>query len=277
MFLRSQTFAYLFAFAILGLAGEASGFQSIQQTKPPAKIARLEGQLDRLREVKSVLEATLEDGLAKAADLERKLTELKWANIEQVVASESYPDVIKSLHSQRVQLMISVAGLEARRKAILAATEQVTNKTVDEELLKPLQESVKIRSEMYQTAMSQEANNEISKSIVLQAQLAMLNAQSRLAEVKSNARSSETLDRLTASLLDSSLELAEQKAMLAETESLVNRIEPAQRKFQEVEEVRNSMSSTQQAINVAQAQLNEVKVKISNFTAELEELKGQGQ
>ena len=112
---------------IISLSFSASAWsQSFIQPPPlpPAAIA-LQQEIQTKEANAEVLKQQLEQIKMNVRATAKNLESLDTWEKEVGVSLESFPEIIKSLQSQRIDLMVDLAGLTAKREAILAAQKKV--------------------------------------------------------------------------------------------------------------------------------------------------------
>ena len=112
---------------IIGLSFSTSAWsQSIIEPRPlpPAAIA-LQQEIATKEANAVVLRQQLEQIKKSVLETVKNLESLDTWEKEVGVSIESFPEIVKNLQSQRIDLMIDLAGLTAKRDAILAAQKEV--------------------------------------------------------------------------------------------------------------------------------------------------------
>ena len=116
---------------IIGLSFSTSAWsQSFIEPRPlpPAAIAlqqKIESKEANAEVLKQQLQQTQKNKQATAKNLESLDT---WEK-EVGISIESFPEIIKSLQSQRIDLIVDLAGLTAKRDAILSAQKEVDDES----------------------------------------------------------------------------------------------------------------------------------------------------
>ena len=183
-----------------------------QDSKPKVEDFKNEKDalIERLREESSKI---------KTYDIE--LEKLKKYGTTLAVSKDSYPEILKIIHSQRVQLSIDLAGLEARYDAIAIAIAEASKKQ-SEEVLKPYKRLVEVRyANLKQVKKLLETGSASSEKLRM-AEVELLESRLRLAEA---SKPSGSLSHLNSQLLDASLERAEKTARLEKANSLFKDVE----------------------------------------------------
>ena len=112
---------------VLSLSFPASVWsQSFIQPPPPSPAALALQQEIKTKEANAeVLKQQLEQTQKNKQATAKNLASLDTWEKEVGVSIESFPEIVKNLQSQRIDLMIDLAGLTAKREAILAAQKEV--------------------------------------------------------------------------------------------------------------------------------------------------------
>ena len=112
---------------VLSLSFPASAWsQSFIQPPPPSPAALALQQEIKTKEANAeVLKQQLEQTQKNKQATAKNLASLDTWEKEVGVSIESFPEIVKNLQSQRIDLMIDLAGLTAKREAILAAQKEV--------------------------------------------------------------------------------------------------------------------------------------------------------
>jgi ABC-type Na+ efflux pump permease subunit len=244
--------------------------QSVQPNPLP-KAAAIERTI-------TIFQRRLAEELKLNNDAGEKLKELVAQQAEVVkqqdsvgVSPESFPEIMKNLQSQRIQLMIDLAGLDARRKVLVEAREEITNDT-NNEVLKPLLEMIEIEKERLQRAENLHAEGTKPKAEVLSAKRGVLAAEVQLAEAKSRQSSSLTGERINANLLDTSLEHAEKQARLDTTKTLLETLTQSRSFVQETEKNERELLRLQETMTQSNKRIQNTQDEISALEAELDKI-----
>lgn len=222
------------------------------QSAPPAakksaRVLELEREIqERLDRIKTS-ETIIADADDRSRLLQDKIELLKQEETKMSVSSESYPEVLKTLHSQRVQLLIDLAGIEARHKAIEEAIDRVrfeTSAKIDDSLKRLLA----IRERDLERLRQLHANGTVSMNEISKAEVALLEAKTRVAQLKEP--SDGMLDHLNGQLLDTSLEKAEKTARLSKANMLIDEVDAYRMHADKISRARqqlNGLSITKRA------------------------------
>jgi len=189
---RTSCFALGLTLALV--CQQSAGQSAPAPPKVPARVAELQAYLEKFK--------SLREDLNERLDVD--------------------PEILKTIQSQRVQLSIDLAGLEARYDAIAKAVDGAERKR-KEDFLKPYKQLVDLRQAKLNRLIENKATTPKEKRDA--AEVELLEAQLRLAEA---SKPSGALSHLNSQLLDTSLEQAEKTARLDKANSLFKDVEEYQ-------------------------------------------------
>ncbi len=193
------------------------------------KISALGQQLEELgfeiqtiETEKSSAAAGQTEAKIRAAELDKMRSELIQQQYELGVSNVSYDEIIRLLQTQRVQLSVDLAGIEARRE-ILIAQQESGQKSAGEQT-NPLAEMIKqligIQQERLSSIEALHAKGSAATADVLNAKQQLLETQIRLAE-KIHAANDNRGASMDPELLNVSLARAETAARLNRVNQLL--------------------------------------------------------
>ena len=115
----------------LSLSFSASAWGQAAITPPPPSPAAiaLQQEIQTKEANAEVLKQQLEQIKKNVRATAKNLESLDTWEKEVGVSLESFPEIIRSLQSQRIDLMVDLAGLTAKRDAILAAQKEVDDES----------------------------------------------------------------------------------------------------------------------------------------------------
>ena len=116
---------------IISLSFAASAWsQAAISPPPPSPVAiALQQEIQTKAANAEVLKQQLEQIKTSMRAMVKNLESLNTWEKKVGVSIESFPEIIKNLQSQRIDLMIDLAGLTAKREAILTAQKEVVDKS----------------------------------------------------------------------------------------------------------------------------------------------------
>ena len=226
----------------LGLAFicQQSYGQSAVTPPPVSPITRYQAELDKLKLKKENFISQIAAIEVNEKTYENELEKIKKRGAKLSLSADSYPEILKTIHSQRVQLSIDLAGLDARHVAIDTAIAKAIAER-QEKVLKPYKRLVEVRESKFEQVESLMAKGSAGSDKMREAEVELIEARLRLAEA---SKPSGSLSYLNSQLLDSSLEIAEKTARLEKANSL----------FKDVEEYRSfkeTLSETKRKLQAA--------------------------
>ena len=259
---------------VIGVSAFFGDQQSFGQSvgnapRKTAEMIKLESSIKEMMGNQKQIEDDLEKTIDKRSRLATEAEGLKQLGSKMSVSAESYPEVLKTLHSQRVQLLIDLAGIDARYQAIENAIAQVTKRKSDA-VLASLQQLVDVRSAELARLIVLKEKGSISSSEVRAAEIALLESKTRLAQV--NSTKGGVLAHLNAQLLDTSLEKAEKAARLAKVGLLITEVDAYRVHASKLNENFQQQGSLGREMNNSQRELEYIKNVISQQKTELEKL-----
>ena len=231
---RNSVLLFCFAISLAVLFTDKASAQSATPStdlplsvSPPSgssafDVQWIERSIDRQSKEYASLRKELKNIRENREQLATQLSEFDAAENESGVSIESFPEIVKNLQSKRIELIIDLAGLEAKREAILAAN---NTKQDNSEIVAPLEKLVALQ----QGKLKRVREIKAPSAEIRAAEASLLSSKVQLATAKNQNRSSKLL---TDALLSTSLAQAESKARLAKTESLLNEILPARKKLE---------------------------------------------
>ena len=243
-------------FVLAFVCQESAGQLAPSPPKISPKLAGIQAELVELKKMKENFPGLIEAEQAKQKTYEQELEELRKRKSTLKVSAESYPEILKTIHSQRIQLSIDLAGLEARRDALVLAIGNATVKR-DKEVLNPYKRLVQVREAELQRSQSLREKGSAGSKEIQNAEVELLEARLRLAEA---SKPSGSVTYLNSQLLDTSLERAEKTARLDKVASILKDVDEYQT-FQEAlnENDRNRKRTAMQLREVLNSQKSNKK------------------
>lgn len=223
---RNAVLAVCVAFAFTLVCSSTVVAQSAPPTttKPPVALspmALLQRSINSKEREATTILLGLEDITERQKAIASELAKSRAVEDKSGVSIESFQEIVKNLQAKRIELIIELAGLKARREAIVAAR---ADKPDNSAIVRPLLKII---------ALQEKELNRISKSNgsaaeIRAAEIELLSSKIKLADATS-PKSGSALLRDT--LLNTSLAHAEAKARLAKTESLLDEILPTRKQL----------------------------------------------
>lgn len=245
-----------------------------QSVSPPTgkkaeMIKSLESQIEKCIAQQQLVLGSIEASRQRRQLLQKEVDALTQLGNKMSVSPESYPEVLKTLHSQRIQLSIDLAGIDARYEAIKQAIAQVTKRQVESQA-GLLQRLVEIR-ELELDRLKKLANAAaVSTGVLRDAEIALLDAKTRLAQVASP--SGGILGHLNTQLLDTTLQRAETTARLDKAKSLTEDVDAFRTHHSKTENKLNEVMSLEDELMMLHDEKNEGEADINTLKARLENM-----
>ena len=220
----SRVFCLALGLCLAFACQSSNGQSAVTPPKVPPYVAGLQAKLNEFKREKTALTELIAKENDKLQAYDTELEKLRKRGATLSVSAESYPEILKTIHSQRVQLSIDLAGLAARHDAILKAIDRASEK-LDAEVLKPYKRLVQVREADLERSKDALKSGQMSAKDLQKSEVELLNARLRLAEA---SKPSGAVSYLNSQLLDTSLELAEKTARLEKAQSLFKDVEKYQ-------------------------------------------------
>ena len=200
---------------------------------------QLANQIDRSKQ-------SLNEALKRRASLMEKQNSIG-------ISPESIDEVMRSLHSQNIQLQIDLAGLEARREFLQQTSAELKNSASQNEVTAASEKLLEIAQKRFDRFGAGAASDARQA-----AERELLQAKIRLAEAK---RGDSRLSKISDDLYETALARAEKTARLETLDTLLDSIAPVRAEV----ETANRMS----------IQIDEINASIVEYEKELQDLEGE--
>jgi hypothetical protein len=206
--MKFHTLAVLVIFAVLSATLDSAALAQSAPAKTKSAVTRgYEARLIRLREQF----ARAEENVSKlAAERERLFEKLRAKNVNEA----SFSDVLRLLQTERVQLIIDLAGLDARKDAIVDLQQKNQSEGDQEKLLKQIMQQMESNLARAEKLYD---GNLLSAQGLQEARVSVLKAKLRYAETAKNRQADENVELLTRI----TIEQTEKRAQLATIEQLL--------------------------------------------------------
>ena len=247
-------------------SGTALSWQSA--VTPAPAVLRAQVRVDNQKELVERLRVKLQNAAAETEKLKAKKKLLIESQTKLGVSKSSFSEIMKSLQSQKIQLTVDIAGLEARQAAILASQKKGRVK-VNHEIVAPLKKLLEMlekeqiqMQKLFEKGATSDAELRKSKRAVIEAKI-------RLAQ----ASSASQLTDFDRSLLDTSLELAEKRARLSKTKALLKEVVPAIDLMEEIQDLEFQLKGTNATKNELATTISKARETLAQLVIELEAIK----
>lgn len=271
-FMKSKLPFYQFAGPLLfmvaiGIVDHTAMAQSVSPPKKPTAqlLKSKEAELDLVKSQVLTQQQFTESLRQEISSLTAQRNELLELQIEAGVSPESFPEIMRKLQTQRVDLIIELAGLKARRTAMIEfpqSTENPADKTIEllEQLLAQNLKKQARCEEMFSQGL-------IPEGEVMKAEGDVLNAEVELARAKQSTGNSQ----LAAELLTLSLDTAEKQARLDQTLLMLKSITETRQSVAEGEAVKEKLRLLKPNLESAENLLKQILAEAATRGKELQQ------
>lgn len=184
------------------------------------------------------------------------------------VSVDSYGELTRSLQSQKVQLVIDLAGLDARRKALQLASKEM-RKSEDEQIIAPLIEMVKLAKRTLDEQTQAQQHGSAGAADVREAERKLLMSQIQLAEAQ---RSQSKTSNISNDLFETSLSRAEKQARLTVVEKMLSSLAQARDVVDRTKQLGMRAEGINQSILKVSNRYEQVEFDLSQTKTELEQI-----
>ena len=259
-------------FGVLSMSATMASGQSVPANQEKAAlITEFETRIAELESLLQVAEAQRESLDEKLAEIKARRRDIMNQQDSLGVSNESFAEVVKSLQTQRVDLMIDLAGLDARRQSMLDLRD--AEPPENSPLIQRLEDLLDVEEQQLQETMSLHSQAAISKRDLQTAKRRVLEVQIRLEEARSPSQSAS---RLTESLWNISLDRAEKQARLEKIESLLNSITSSRSVLDASSYINREMTSVADQMIGLDSDIRKLDQEIQKFQMQLDDLRGEG-
>ncbi len=248
------------------VAGSEVSAQSTSSPHP--KVLEAQMRLDALRANKERLLSDLSELQQQADELFSERVEIIREQDANGISLESFPEIVKSLQSNRIDLLIDIAGLDARRE-FLTQTKLDAQAEARAAILEPIKELLMVEEQSFERVRQLFERGSVSEAQVAEAERSVLQAKIRLAEASSRMDSGKLND----DLLVTSLERAEKQARLDKTMELLDSLEISRNAMQFREEIEIKIESSQRKISRLNGVRSDLEGEIRKSEENLEQLR----
>ena len=269
-----RTSGFLLALLVaLALIANTSKSTAAFQSVPPTTQNRVANVKSLIESAEMQKESTLlqiEKNNKALLEAETELEALKAKMEKDGISGESYTDVISLLQSSKVQLLIDLAGLDAKKKTINTLQKnQNTSAGAAAEMLEQLERMYQLQEENMDELKKLAASKAISQQAIRDAEMRLIELRIRMIQEKQQVTGNP---QLVEQLIQISIEQAEKKARLEQVEIMLSQ-------FIESRDTLTSKNRLQQQINVfkgnndvANARLKNIERQIHAYQQQLSEL-----
>jgi chromosome segregation ATPase len=230
--LFSKALVVLLFLSALGCAGQLDALQ-IAPLEPAAAIANAQEQIEAHEKAIAELDSTMEPVRQQSDKLEHEIRRLQRLHFEKGISGEAFPDILRSLQTQRIQLTIDLAGLDARQKAILEYNASQSANPLVAEIIDLMESQVAAFDSQIEKVQQMYLNGVVSDEEIANLKNRQIDAKIQLQQTRLEysgglAASGDELRQIA-------LQRAEQHARLEKTEELLQGLASAPDEFTSLE------------------------------------------
>ncbi len=213
------------------------------------QLAELGFEIQTIETEKSSAEAGQAEAKIRADELDKMRSDLLRQQYELGVSNVSYDEIIRLLQTQRVQLSVDLAGIEARREILVAQREsgQKNAEEQEEPLSEMINQLIEIQQERLSSVEALRAKGSAPTADVLNAKQQLLETQIRLAE-KNHAANDNRGSSMDPELLNVSLVRAETAARLNKVNQLLGEYVSARKTIDSLGRVQSEIGAVESSL-----------------------------
>ena len=186
------------------------------------------------------------------------------------ISGESYTEVISTLQSSKVQLLIDLAGLEAKKKAINTLEKnQDRGAKSSEEMLDQLERMYQLQGANIDELKKLAASKAISQQAIRDAEMKLIELRIRMIQEKQQVTGNP---QLVEQLIQISIEQAEKKARLEQVEIMLSQFIESRDTLTSKNRLKQKINVIKGNNNVANLRLKSIERQIQAFQQQLSEL-----
>lgn len=271
----SRKLSNLLAVALLAAhfiaTSQLSALQSVAEPDPAAaKAAQLNARLNDLAMQQQKLEQERTNHAAKSDQLTKEIQSMQAEQFKKGISSESYTEIVRTLQTQRVQLMIDLAGLEARQQAVQEYSAAKNANPLFLEVIDKMQEQVEILKETSEHAKTLHEKRAGSMGDYRDAQRSLLAAEIQLRQMQLS--NSESPEQTGDELRRIALERAEKSARLNKTSELLQELETVPEELNSLSQLKSQAAVSFNRFLVLEGEIKRVQAEHDETTRLLNEL-----
>ena len=247
----------------------ATGASAFQMAAPPSvQLSRMKLELQEKKEQFERFSKNWERVNSKLGEFNRRLDSLN-------ISRASFDEVVTVLQTQRINLKIELAGLEARQKAAqsLGSGKSVTTKA-NQKRLELLKEKVELCRKEHENIRKLALSGHNSKKSLDRAKFAALVAETDLAEFEAEYSTNSQAPRITNMLIDVALTKAERTAQLEMVDQLLKQFVGEREVLEQLDLAKNSAKRAMENLVRGEQEWRNVKSKYERLKKAKAESKG---
>ena len=246
--------------AFFAVIPSALGFQqAVIQSPKAAAIANLKYEMKNLTDSIELVRQQAKKYHDKIFELTNQRETIYSRQDALGISSESFRDVLRNLQGQRIELMIDLAGIDARRDALTETQENEINATSASSAVSLLTRLVELSKDKLDQAKQLHANGSISSMEINTIEKEYLTAQLKLTSAKKPVQVSPLINE---ELLSVSLDRAEKQARLVKIEELLKTIIASREALLENEEISANIAAAKRKQDSLRAQSEDLENRL---------------
>ena len=254
----------------LVMTQSAFAFQSAVPAPKSAVIAQLKNDMKTLVDSIETVRQQAKDNHDNIFELTIKRNAIFEKQDALGISNESFGDVLKNLQGQRIELMIDLAGMDARRESLtVIQQESEAGANPDPTTLQLLTKLLELRSKRLDEIKKLNEQGLIGPAELSDAQVELVNAQFKLALAKS---SNQVSPRINEELINVSLDRAEKRARLVKTEELLKTIIESRKALLENDDVGAKIEAAQRKQEALETEALALENRLKSLDLQLRRL-----
>ena len=259
-----------FAWSTMGTISPASAFQNVPPTAVQQKINNLKNSIQSFEKLKGDLKQRIETYSNSLLEAESDLETLQSKAEKPGISDESYSEIISTLQGSRVQLLIDLAGLDAKQQAIDSIGEQQKQKSAgSDELLEQLERMYQLQTQNMEELIQLSKNGSASQRDVREASIAMIELKIRIIQERQKVVLNP---QLVDQLIQISIEVAEKKARLEQVDQMLAEFIESRDVLLNKKKLQRKIIVIEGSINRSKMEMEQVNQQIAEFTRQIKSL-----
>lgn len=215
------------------------------------------------------LKVELQERLERYEELKDRYSRVRKESIEIGATPESFPEILKSLQTQKIQLLIDIAGLDVRFESLrqMAMEDAAKNNAVEgEEFFVRLAD---VQKQRLDDARGLKENGSMSLDEYRRVEIDYLNARLQLSNVQKPAKKVGPMNN---AMMEVGLDRAEKKARLEKVESLLAQMTSASNVLEENVDLQRKVERFRGQVAQLETEIRVTETALVRATRELEAL-----
>ena len=223
----------------------------------------------KVQQEKSRVETTIQSVRQKLDDIAAVEKNILKSQEPLGISTESFPGIIGVLQTQKIQLTIDLAGLNAKRKTLLEIKEESAAQ-LNVDLIKEMEAIIEGQEVDLQRLKRLRESRSVSSAEVKKAELQVIASKHRLASMKASTGSNPQLQN---SMIEVSLDIAESEARLNKTIELLDKVTPQRNQVDRLSKLRVEQENLTKFLAPNEVELKVLEVKLEAIQSDVKMLK----